>query len=88
MRQLRCACRAAVSPLCPYHAAARHIERLKTAGIWFRDRPLFPDMQLWRDMGEIVGHSLVPTSFGGGRHTDHRGRTRCGTSGASARGAA
>ena len=43
MRQLRCACRAAVAPLCPYHAAARHIDRLKTAGLWFRDRPLFPD---------------------------------------------
>ena len=43
MRQLRCACRAAVAPLCPYHAAARHIDRVKTAGLWFRDRPLFPD---------------------------------------------
>ena len=21
----------------------RHIDRLKTAGLWFRDRPLFPD---------------------------------------------
>ena len=30
MRQLRC-------------AAVRHIERLKAAGVWFRDRPLFPD---------------------------------------------
>ena len=43
MRQLRCACRSAVSPLCPYHSAVRHIERLKAAGVWFRDRPLFPD---------------------------------------------
>ena len=43
MRQLRCACRAAVAPLCPYHAAVRHMDRLKTAGLWFRDRPLFPD---------------------------------------------
>ena len=43
MRQLRCACRAAVAPLCPYHAAVRHTDRLKAAGLWFRDRPLFPD---------------------------------------------
>ncbi|CAE7216822.1 Ssuh2, partial [Symbiodinium sp. CCMP2456] len=40
-RQLRCACRAASAPLCPYHAALRHIARLKAAGVWFRDRPLF-----------------------------------------------
>ncbi|CAE7511741.1 unnamed protein product, partial [Symbiodinium sp. KB8] len=33
MRQLRCA----------YHSAVRHIERLKAAGVWFRDLPLFPD---------------------------------------------
>ncbi|CAE7887288.1 unnamed protein product [Symbiodinium necroappetens] len=43
MRQLRRACRASVSPLCPYHAAVRHTDRLKAAGLWFRDRPLFPD---------------------------------------------
>ena len=43
MRQLRCACRSAVAPLCPYHAAVRHTDRLKAAGLWFRDRPLFPD---------------------------------------------
>ena len=43
MRQLRCACRSAVSPLCPYRLGVRHVERLKAAGVWFRDGPLFPD---------------------------------------------
>ncbi|OLP76101.1 hypothetical protein AK812_SmicGene44009 [Symbiodinium microadriaticum] len=36
MRQLRCACRAAIPPLCPYHAATRHMTRLHTAGLWFQ----------------------------------------------------
>ena len=56
MRQLRCACRSAVSPLCPYHSAVRHMERLKAAGVWFRDRPLFPDSsgETWEKSSAIL----------------------------------
>ncbi|CAE7519431.1 unnamed protein product [Symbiodinium sp. CCMP2592] len=42
-RQLRCACGATVAPLCPYHAALRHVSRLRRAGRWVRGAPLFPD---------------------------------------------
>ncbi|CAE7696681.1 DNMT3A [Symbiodinium sp. CCMP2592] len=35
-RQLRCACGATVAPLCPYHAALRHVSRLWRAGRWVR----------------------------------------------------
>ena len=31
-RRLQCACRASVLPLCPYHAARRHVDRLKADG--------------------------------------------------------
>ncbi|CAE7802957.1 unnamed protein product [Symbiodinium sp. CCMP2592] len=42
-RQLRCTCGATVAPLCPYHAALRHVSRLRRAGRWVRGAPLFPD---------------------------------------------
>ena len=42
-RRLQCACRASVLPLRPYHAARRHVDRLKAAGAWARGKPLFPD---------------------------------------------
>ncbi|CAE7834138.1 unnamed protein product [Symbiodinium sp. CCMP2592] len=30
-------------PMCPAHAALRHVSRLKAAGLWVRGGPLFPD---------------------------------------------
>ena len=54
-RRLQCACRASVLPLCPYHAARRHVDRLKAAGAWARGKPLFPDGagRTWAK-GEVV----------------------------------
>ena len=54
-RRLQCACRASVLPLCPYHAARRHVDRLKAAGAWARGKPLFPDGagRTWA-RGEVV----------------------------------
>ena len=42
-RRLQRACRASVLPLCPYHAARRHVDRLKAAGAWARGKPPAPD---------------------------------------------
>ena len=42
-RQLRCACGVRSRPMCPAHAAMRHVSRLKVAGFWRRGGPLFPD---------------------------------------------
>ncbi|CAE7823377.1 unnamed protein product [Symbiodinium sp. CCMP2592] len=42
-RQLRCACGIQSRPMCPAHAALRHVSRLKAAGLWVRGGPLFPD---------------------------------------------
>ena len=42
-RQLRCACGVRSWPMCPAHAAMRHVSRLKMAGFWRRGGPLFPD---------------------------------------------
>ena len=42
-RQLRCACGVRSRPMCPAHAAMRHVSRLKMAGLWRRGGPLFPD---------------------------------------------
>ena len=42
-RQLRCACGIQSLPMCPAHAALRHISRLRAAGLWLRGGPLFPD---------------------------------------------
>ena len=42
-RQLRCACGVRSRPMCPAHAAMRHVSRLKMAGFWRRGGPLFPD---------------------------------------------
>ena len=41
-RRLQCACRASVLPLCPYHAARRHVDRLKAAGAWAGGNRSFP----------------------------------------------
>ena len=41
-RRLQCACRASVLPLCRYHAARRHVDRLKAAGAWARGNRSFP----------------------------------------------
>ena len=42
-RQLRCACGVRSRPMCPAHAAMRHVSRPKVAGFWRRGGPLFPD---------------------------------------------
>ena len=42
-KQLRCACGVRSRPMCPAHAAMRHVSRLKVAGFWRRGGPLFPD---------------------------------------------
>ena len=41
-RSLRCACGAATHPLCPVHAAMRHLVRLGAAGLLSSAGPLFP----------------------------------------------
>ncbi|CAE7865278.1 unnamed protein product, partial [Symbiodinium sp. KB8] len=41
-RSLRCACGAATHPLCPVHAAMRHLVRLGAAGMLSSAGPLFP----------------------------------------------
>ena len=41
-RSLRCACGAATHPLCPVHAAMRHLVRLGAAGLLASAGPLFP----------------------------------------------
>ena len=41
-RSLRCACGAATHPLCPVHAAMRHLVRLGAAGMLASAGPLFP----------------------------------------------
>ena len=41
-RNLSCACTAAVHPLCPVHAADRHLRRLRLTGAGYLDGPLFP----------------------------------------------
>ena len=71
LRQLRCACRAALAPLCPYHAAVRHIARLKAAGAWYRDRPLFPDCT--GDTWESRRRSCSSAAAGRLTTTDHAG---------------
>ncbi|CAE7194098.1 unnamed protein product [Symbiodinium sp. CCMP2592] len=55
-RQLRCACGATVAPLCPHHAALRHVARLRRAGRWVRGAPLFPDGtgDTWEKSGGVL----------------------------------
>ena len=68
-RSLRCPCRARALPLCPVHAAARHLSRLRALGPGFSapGRRLFPSCLLYtsdaadehRDVGfEGVGGSV------------------------------
>ena len=42
-RSLRCACGATRHPLCPVHAAMRHMTRLGAAGLLASSGPLFPE---------------------------------------------
>ncbi|CAE7559110.1 unnamed protein product [Symbiodinium sp. CCMP2592] len=78
MRQLRCACGAVVAPLCPYHAALRHVSRLRRAGRWVRGAPLFPDGtgETWEKSAAILFFRRVLLAAGIQlTTTDHTGAT-------------
>ena len=74
-RQLRCACGVRSRPMCPAHAAMRHVSRLKVAGFWRRGGPLFPDAA-GRHLGEGRDRHALPAGAAGGGGDPHDGGSR------------
>ena len=65
VRTLCCACGVVVHPLCPVHAAARHLARLRALGADSPNGPLFPD----RLGGRLGGHAGEGPHRLRGRHS-------------------
>ena len=54
-RRLECACGVQVQPLCPFHAAQRHMLRLRLRGSTGQDDPLLPA----QDGGFMPKHAVI-----------------------------